>query len=334
MAELRWNPLLRTWTMVAGNRQTRPNLQKTGCPFCPGSGKVPDDYDVLAYDNDFPALTVHAGEPDPVGTPLSPVAPNYGQCKVILYSPQHDLSLHDLSVPHLTRLVEVWAEQQRLLAADPRIKYIFPFENRGEEVGVTMLHPHGQLYAYPFVPLKLVTELESARAWHVQHGGCLFCDLLQDELADGRRVILQNASFVAFIPSFTDYPYGVFVESRRHCCSFPDFTGAERADLARMLKVLTGGMDTLFHRRFPYMMCIHQTPVNSPEYAGCEEWYHFHIEFYPPLRNPTTVKYYASSEMGAWAACNPMAVEETAPALAAACRAFEQSCGKEEPCGR
>lgn len=328
MAELRWNPLLRTWTMVAGNRQKRPNLQAAGCPFCPGSGKVPDHYDVFVYDNDFPALTLHPDEPDPVGTGLAPVAPNYGKCEVILYSPEHNASLHDLSVPHITRLVEVWTERQRTLSADPRIKYIFPFENRGEEVGVTMLHPHGQLYAYPFVPLKIATELDSARAWHDQHGGCLFCDLLHDEEADGRRVILANDSFVAFIPSFTDYPYGVFIESRAHRCSFLDFTAQERTDLARILKNLTGGFDLLFHRRFPYMMCIHQTPVNSPAYAGCEQWYHFHIEFYPPLRGAAAVKYYASSEMGAWAACNPMRVEETAPALAAACRQFEQASGR------
>jgi UDPglucose--hexose-1-phosphate uridylyltransferase len=327
MAELRWNPLLRTWTMVASNRQERPNLQAAGCPFCPGSGKVPDNYDVFVYDNDFPTLTMDPGEPDPVGTVLSPVAPNYGKCEVILYSSQHDASLHDLSVPHITRLVEVWTERQCTLSADPRIKYIFPFENRGEEVGVTMLHPHGQLYAYPFVPLKIVTELESARAWHDEHGSCLLCDLLRDEEADGRRVILANDSFVAFVPSFSDYPYGVFIESRTHRGSFVDFTDNERADLARILKYLTGGFDLLFHRRFPYMMCIHQTPVNSPEYAGCEQWYHFHIEFYPPLRNATAVKYYASSEMGAWAACNTTRVEETAQALAAACRKFERASG-------
>ncbi|MCX6084918.1 MAG: galactose-1-phosphate uridylyltransferase [Caldiserica bacterium] len=325
MAELRWNPILRTWTMVASNRQTRPNLHADGCPFCPGSGKVPPDYDVLEYDNDFPALTTNPGEPDAAGSDLSPVAPNYGKCEVILYSPQHDASLHDLSVAHLTRLVELWTERQRVLSGDPRIKYIYPFENRGEEVGVTMLHPHGQIYAYPFVPLKIRTELDSTRAWYEEHGSCLFCDLTRNELSDGRRIILENASFAAYIPSFTDYPYGVFIASRAHKGSFTDFASSERSDLARILKTLTGGFDLLFGRRFPYMMCIHQAPVNSPEDAGCEQYYHFHIEFYPPLRNATTVKYYASSEMGAWAACNTLRVEETAPALAAACRRFEQT---------
>lgn len=325
MAELRWNPLLRTWTMVAGNRQGRPNLRVDGCPFCPGSGKVPDTYDVLEYDNDFPALTLTPGLPDIAGSALSPVAPNYGKCEVILYSPEHNASLHDLSVEHLTRLVELWTERQRILSADPRIKYVFPFENRGEEVGVTMLHPHGQIYAYPFVPLKIRTELDSARTWYEEHHSCLFCDLTHDELSDGRRIILSNESFVAFIPSFTDYPYGVFVTSRAHKGSFLDFTPSERTDLARILKTLTGGFDLLFNRRFPYMMCIHQAPVNSPEDSGCDQYYHFHIEFYPPLRNATTIKYYASSEMGAWAAANPMPVEETAPALADACQRFALS---------
>jgi UDPglucose--hexose-1-phosphate uridylyltransferase len=325
MAELRWNPLLRTWTMVADNRQKRPNLDTSECPFCPGSGKVPADYDVLAYSNDFPALTVNPDEPSIVGSELSPVAPNYGACEVILYSAQHNASLHDLSVTHLTRLVDLWTERQRALSHDPRIKYVFPFENRGQEVGVTMLHPHGQLYAYPFVPLKVQTELESARSWFAGHASCLFCDLTRDELQDGRHLVASNRSFVAYIPSFTDYPYGVFIVSRSHKGSFVEFDKQERTDLARMLKSVTGGFDLLFDRRFPYMMCIHQTPVNSPEYADCNESYHFHIEFYPPLRNETAVKYYASSEMGAWAACNPLRVEDTAPALAAACRRFEQS---------
>ena len=135
MAELRWNPLLRTWTMVAGNRQARPNLRSDGCPFCPGSGNVPSGYDVLEYDNDFPALTTHPDEPDAVGSELSPVAPNYGKCEVILYSPQHDASLHDLSVAHLTRLVELWTERQRVLSDDPRIEYIFPSRTAARKSG-------------------------------------------------------------------------------------------------------------------------------------------------------------------------------------------------------
>ena len=113
--------------------------------------------------------------------------------------------------------------------------------------------------------------------------------------------------------------------SRAHKASFLDFTSSEQKDLARILKTLTGGFDVLFARRFPYMMCIHQTPVNSPEDEGCKQSYHFHIEFYPPLRSETTVKYYASSEIGAWAACNPLRIEDTAPALAAACREFENT---------
>lgn len=325
MAELRWNPLLRTWTMVAGNRQARPNLRADGCPFCPGSGTVPDSYDVFEYDNDFPALSQHPDEPDAAGSDLSPVAPNYGKCEVILYSPDHEASLHDLSVAHLTRLVDLWTERQEALSADPRIKYIFPFENRGEEVGVTMKHPHGQIYAYPFVPLKIQTELNNARAWHDEHGTCLFCQLTRDELQDKRRLVASNGSFVAYVPSFTDYPYGVFVVSRFHKGSLTEFDTQERTDLARILKVITGGFDLLFNRRFPYMMCMHQTPVNSPEYAGCARSYHFHIEFYPPLRSEDTIKYYASSEMGAWAACNPLRVEDTTPTLAAACKRFEQS---------
>jgi len=155
MAELRWNPLLQTWTMVASNRQDRPQLPKDWCPFCPGSGKVPDHYEVHAYDNDFPALTLTPDQPDFPVKGLYQVAPNYGKCEVILYSSNHYGTLPSLSVDHIYKLLDLLAERYRVLAKDPKIKYIFQFENRGEEVGVTMPHPHGQIYAYPFVPQKL-----------------------------------------------------------------------------------------------------------------------------------------------------------------------------------
>lgn len=312
MSELRWNPLLGTWTMVASNRQARPNLPKDWCPFCPGSGKVPDDFEVLKYDNDFPVLTLNPAKPEVTDAGPYQVMPNYGKCEVVLYSPRHNARLWDLTSEHITRLVDLWAARSQELAQDPQVKYIFIFENRGEEVGVTMPHPHGQIYAYPFVPLKVKTELENARNYYQEHHRCLICDMTAEETRDRGRVLAENASFVAYLPFFTDYPYGVFIVSKRHLGGLDDPTHEERHDLARMLKNTAGAFDLLFDRPFPYMMCVHQTPVNSGEYADSGEYYHFHIEFYPPLRDKDKMKWYASSEMGAWAAANPVAVEESA----------------------
>lgn len=312
MAELRYNPLLRDWIMVASNRQNRPHMPKGYCPFCPGSGKVPDDYDVHVYENDFPALSANPPEPDPVDTTLYKTAKSFGKCEVILYSPDHTKTLPELPVEHIGKLIDVWTERFVEMEKDPNHQYVMIFENRGEECGVTMPHPHGQIYAYSHMPLKLKTELESCRLHHEEHGTCLLCDMNRSELEFKQRVIIENDHFVCYLPFFTDYPYGVFIVSKRHMTALPDFTPEEKRSLAQMLKDTTGTMDQLFDRLFPYMMVMHQRPVNGD---NVEDYYHFHIEFYPPLRDKDKIKWYASSEMGAWAAANPMAVEETAPKM-------------------
>ncbi|MFC4766180.1 galactose-1-phosphate uridylyltransferase [Effusibacillus consociatus] len=325
MAELRYNPLLDDWTMVASHRQDRPNMPKDWCPFCPGSGKVPDHYDVYKYDNDFPALMFEPPEPDPVGSDLYKTEKSYGKCEVVLYSPDHTETLPELSVDHVEKLVDLWTERFVELSRDPHHKYVMIFENRGEECGVTMPHPHGQIYAYSQMPLKIRTELDNCRKHHEATGGCLICDMNRAEKEFQGRVIHENEHFIAYIPFFTDYPYGLFIVSKNHKTALSDFTSVEKRSLAAMLKDMTGAMDTLFDRLFPYMMVLHQRPVND---ENVEEYYHFHIEFYPPLRDANKIKFYASSEMGAWAACNPLAVEETSEKLREAYRRYLEKEGR------
>ncbi|MGI6642921.1 MAG: galactose-1-phosphate uridylyltransferase [Bacillota bacterium] len=322
MAELRWNPLLGTWTMVAPHRQARPVVASRGCPFCPGSGKVPDQYEVLAYDNDYPTLSQEPEQITVTESALYRVKPAYGKCEVILYSSSHDASLWNLPQSQVRNLVELWAERSEALASDMAIKYVFPFENRGAEVGVTIHHPHGQIYAYPFVPLKVQVELDRSREHFGSTGRCLICDMNLEEISSGKRVIAENDGFVVYLPFFTDYPFGTFVVPKRHLVYLSELDDTEREDLASILRNLTGAFDLLYQRPFPYMMCLHQGPVNSAEYAEAKDYYHFHIEFYPPLRDAEKIKYYASSEMGAWAACNPLSVEDSAVMLREAYHRF------------
>ncbi|HWB64371.1 MAG TPA: galactose-1-phosphate uridylyltransferase, partial [Chitinophagales bacterium] len=214
MPELRWNPLLDTWTMVATNRQNRPHLPKDHCPFCPGQGNIPANYEVLAYPNDFPVLALNEKEwAKEKGIFKSRAA--VGRCEVILYSPDHHKQLYQLSDEHLLKLVELWSERYKALSQDKRIKYIFEFENRGQEVGVTIHHPHGQLYAYPFVPLKLREELHNCKKYYQQNGSNLFADLNKAEKKHKKRIVFENKSFLAYIPYFTDYPFGVFVVNKK-----------------------------------------------------------------------------------------------------------------------
>lgn len=315
MAELRWNPLLKDWTMVASHRQNRPQMPKDWCPFCPGSGKVPEDFQVYEYDNDFPALSQEPPDPDDVGSEFYKTREAYGKCEVILYSPEHNIALRELPLTHIRKLVDLWCERYISLSKDEKIKCIFEFENRGEEVGVTMPHPHGQIYGYSVMPMKIRTELQSCREYYKQKDECLICRMNKEEQEFEKRIIIENEDFFAYLPFFTDYPYGIFIVSKQHRSKMIDFSEREKDNFADILKNVSGMFDTLFDKKFPYMMCIHQAPVNSPEYGDYDSYYHFHVEFYPPLRSENKIKYYASSEMGAWAACNPRSVEETADEL-------------------
>jgi len=322
MAELRWNPLLKDWTMVASHRQNRPEMPKNWCPFCPNSGRVPKDYDVYKYDNDFPALCQEPSEPDDVGSNFYKVRPAYGKCEVILYSPKHDALIWQLDLKHLRKLVDLWCERYIELSKDEKIKYIFPFENRGKEVGVSMPHPHGQIYGYSFIPLKLQLELNSCREYYEENDECLICRMNNEEKDFKKRIIMENEDFICYLPFFTDYPFGVFIVSKVHKSKIIDFTEREKDNFAAIIRDVTGTFDTLYDRLFPYMMAIHQAPVNSLEYGNYDEYFHFHVEFYPPLRSADRIKYNASSETGAWANCNPRSVEETAVELRKAYKKF------------
>lgn len=314
MSEFRWNPLLDTWTMVATNRQHRPHLPKDYCPFCPQHNSNLPKFDVLSYNNDFPVMSLVASASEQIKTKngIFRTTAAVGKCEVLLYSPAHDKQLYQLSDAHILKIVELWNSRFKELQKDKRVKYIFEFENRGEEVGVTMPHPHGQLYAYSFVPGKIKEELRNSKKYFQKHCKNLFADLNAAEKKHKHRIVFENKSFIAYIPFFTDYPYGVFIVNKKLKGNITQFTMAEKKDLAQALKKITRAFDKVFDRPFPYMMCMHQTPVNEKKYADAENYYAFHIEFYPPLRSRDKIKFYAGSEMGAGAATNPLDVDDCA----------------------
>lgn len=322
MAELRYNPLTKDWVMIASHRQNRPQMPKDWCPFCPGSGKVPEQYDVYEYDNDFPALSQNPPEPDDVASGVYRTAESYGKCEVILYSPEHTTTLAQLDEAHIRKLVDLWTERFAKMKEDEKIKYVFIFENRGDVVGVTMPHPHGQIYGYPFVPKKLELELAASKEHMEETGKCLICDMLEEEVKCGKRVIIENDDFITFLPFYSEYPYGVYIASKRHMGTLLDMTESEKDNLANILKSTVGTLDSLFDYPFPYMMCMHQLPVNGEDASG---YYHYHIEFFPPMRSKEKQKFNASSETGAWAHCNPTAPEEKAEELRAAYQRFLQN---------
>ena len=302
MSELRWNPLLGEWLVTATHRQDRTFLPPDDfCPLCPTKEggfptEVPDpDYDIAVFENRFPSLNSNPEPPAIEGSELYPVRPAEGVCEVVLYSPNHSSSLAQEPVDQILKLVHVWTDRFRELGALPFVKYVFIFENKGEAIGVTLHHPHGQIYAYPFVPPRIARELEQSASHQKTTGRCLLCDVIAAELTDTRRIVAENASFVACIPFFARWPYETHIYSRRHFQALDDLTAPEQIDLAAILKTLLVAFDKLFNTSFPYMMVIHQRPVDGEQY----DYYHFHIEFYPPMRTANKLKYLAGSETGA-----------------------------------
>ncbi len=320
MNQLRWDPTLGEWVAYATHRQDRTFLPPAEyCPLCPTKQggfptEVPrESYDIVVFENKFPSFVPDAPEPEEPGSTLTPVAPGRGVCEVVLYSDEHGATLAGMSEKRIRNLIEVWADRYEELGSFDYVDYVFVFENKGEAIGVTLHHPHGQIYAYPFIPPRPRKELEAARRYRDENDGrCLHCALLSGEHEDGRRLLAKGEHFTAFVPFYAHFPYEAHVYARRCTPSIANLFGEERRDLARVLKRLLIGYDALFGFSLPYMMVMHQAPTDGDDH---ERIAHFHIEFYPPNRTADKLKYLAGSETGAGAYIVDALPEETARTL-------------------
>ncbi|ACL70812.1 galactose-1-phosphate uridylyltransferase [Halothermothrix orenii] len=318
MSELRWNPILKEWVITATHRQNRTfKPPKDFCPLCPTrEGGFPtevpaEDYDIVVFQNRFPSLQPDAPEPDIEGSELYPVDLAQGICEVVLFTSEHEGVMSQQPLSKFEKLVKVWKDRYQELGKKDFIDYVYIFENKGEEVGVTLHHPHGQIYAYPFIPPIIERELNSSKEHLEKEGECLFCRVLREEKEDGRRIIASNKSFTAVIPFFARYTYEVHIYANKHLPSMAEFGPEEEKDLARILKLLIMKYDNLFEFVFPYIMCIHQQPTDGSGF----DYSHFHIEFYPPYRTKDKLKYLAGSEAGAGTFINGSLAENKAAVL-------------------
>ncbi len=319
MNQLRWDPTLREWVAYATHRQDRTFLPPAEyCPLCPTMpGGFPTEaprssYEIAVFENKFPSFTPAAGEAGEPSNGFHATAPGRGVCEVVLYSDDHNSTLASMGERQIRRLISVWADRYEELGSREEVEYVFVFENKGEAVGVTLHHPHGQIYGYPFIPPIPEKELEAAKDYHRETGSFLHEDLLAAEHEDGRRVVAKNENFTAFVPFYAHYPYAVHVYSRRPAPSIADLSRDERGDLARILKQVLSGYDELFGFSLPYVMAMHQAPTDGKDYTGTA---HFHIEFYPPNRTRDKLKYLAGSEVGAGAFVMDALPEDTAARL-------------------
>lgn len=308
-SELRWHPFLREWVVVANIRQDRPQLPDDWCPFCPGSGHVPDRYDVHLYPNDFPAFSFDHPEFAPEGKIFRQTGAR-GACDVVLYSPNHNLLPSELSVDQWAKVADLWKRRTAELYAHPDVAYVSVFENTGVATGVTMPHPHGQIYGMPFVPPLVERELDSAEAHFRAHQECLYCRVLESEIQDGRRLVAENDSFVAFLPFYGRFPGEMQICPRRHFGSLLDISHRERHELAKMLSIVRRKYDNLYDFPIPLMMLLRQRPAK-----GEHAYFHFHVDILPIQRSASKVKYLASIESGTGTFLNDTRAEEQAALL-------------------
>lgn len=316
MSELRFNPLLGEWVVTATQRQDRTFLPPPDfCPLCPTKpGGFPTEvprsvYDIAVFENRFPSLKREPDVPTVESTELYPVRPSFGVCEVVLYSPEHGTTLAAEPPEQILKLIKVWRHRFVQLSLLDFVKYVFIFENKGEAVGVTLHHPHGQIYADPFIPPVIERELTQSREYFLVNKRCLLCDILKAE--SGERTVAENSHFAAYIPFFARYPYETHIVPKRHIQSLDDLSPSEEISLAEILKQVLSAFDRLFDISFPYIMAQHPRPSDDENY----DFYHFHIEFYPPMRTAAKLKYLAGSESGTGLFINDTLPEEKAAEL-------------------
>src|SRR5207253_4846644 len=224
----------------------------------------------------------------------------------VCYTSAHSSSLGEQSVEHIRDLVEVWTDRTEALSAVEGVRYVYIFENRGEEIGVTLHHPHGQIYAYPFVPPIVERELTASSEHHDRTGRCLYCDVLRGE-EGGERAIGGDERWLAFVPPFNRWPYEVHLAPRAHVGLLPELTDGQAWSFATVLKDVLQRYDRLFDRPLPYVMAMHQRPPGEGN-----RHHHLHVEFYPPNRTADRMKYLAGSELGTGAFILDARAEDTA----------------------
>jgi UDPglucose--hexose-1-phosphate uridylyltransferase len=302
----RFNPLTREWVLVSPHRTQRPwqgQLERTvsapdlaydpACYLCPGNERAggvrnPNYSGTFVFTNDFSALKPESrpGGADESGRGLLRWESESGTCRVVCFSPRHDLTLARMSLQETTGIVGVWAQQYAELGSLPYINYVQIFENRGELMGCSNPHPHGQIWANHTIPNEPHKEQESQEDYMSKNNACLLCDYLKLESQAESRIICQNPHFAALAPFWAVWPFEALVIARKHNGSFGSFDHAMRQGLADILKQITTRYDNLFEIPFPYSMGFHQSPTDGEPHP---EW-HFHAHFYPPLLRSANIR--------------------------------------------
>lgn len=323
---LRWHPLRGEWVAYASHRQGRTFMPPPQYnPLAPTlDPKLPTElpqgnYDIAVFDNRFPSLIPSATD---APSAIVDTLPANGACEVVVFTQDPQAALSSLPLAHLELLLQVWGDRTRIISQHTHIQYVLPFENKGVEVGVTLHHPHGQIYAYPFVPPVPARMGAMQMTFYQQRQRGLLQDLIEAEIAADQRILYRDEWAIAFVPVCARYPYEVWLAPIQPVATFLDLTKEQRSGLARALKTVTLKYDGLWQRSFPYLMAWFQAPLNDGR--SHPEW-HLHAEFYPPYRTPNKLKYLAGTELAAGMFANDTLPEDKAKELQAVAVDLEET---------
>jgi UDPglucose--hexose-1-phosphate uridylyltransferase len=344
--EERWHPLREEWVIIAAHRNSRPwtgasvnGAASDGephyladCYLCPGNRRVHgtrnDDYSgVFVFDNDLPCVGPTA--PSKLELPVGGLyrnRPAQGQARVVCYSPRHNTTLAELPDRQIQSLLTCWQEQYRELGARPEVNHVLIFENKGQVVGVSNPHPHCQIYATNFVFKTMAVETDVCCRYWRENRRAMFEDIIASEQLDGRRILAESDSAIAFVPYFARFAYETFVAPKHPHQSIADLSQLELADLATVLKDVLVRFDNLWRLSFPYVLVLHQAPTDGRHADG----FHFHIEIHPPLRSPNLLKHLAGPELGGGSFLSDTSPEQKAAELRAQSTAHYKA-GAEAP---
>ncbi len=300
----RFNPLTESWVLVSPHRSKRPwqgQVEKghadqrpehdPDCYLCPGNtranGEQNPTYDgVYAFTNDFSALLKDTPPAVENSNELFQYSSQSGICRVICFSPRHDLTIPEMDVASIRKVVDLWADEYQSLGSNEFINYVQIFENKGSVMGCSNPHPHGQIWSQNEVPQEPAKKTQTQKKYFEKHGKSLLSDYLDQELKNETRIVVQNDHFVALVPFWAVWPFETMIISRRHFPSIAEMNEAEKEAFADIYKKLTVRYDNLFEVSFPYSAGIHQAPTDGKDHSS----WHFHMCFYPPLLRSATVK--------------------------------------------
>lgn len=300
----RLNLLTGQWVLVSPHRARRPwqgQVEKLPaemlptydptCYLCPGNkrntgAQNPPYTGTFAFDNDFSALLPPEGEVEAPTGGLFTTEPESGLCRVVCFSPRHDLTLPEMPQAGVEQVIRTWTDQTVELGKKDFINYVQVFENKGAMMGCSNPHPHSQIWATGAIPNEPAAELVQQEKYQHEHGNCLLCYYITAERQSGERIIATNAHFTALVPFWAVWPFEVLLVSHRHAGSLADLTTEEVAGLAEVMRQVTIRYDNLFEISFPYSMGFHQTPTDGASYPA----HHLHAHYYPPLLRSATVR--------------------------------------------